>query len=305
MPANVLVTGAFGFVGRHVARAAAAAGQVVRGLGHGAWSRSEWREWGLADWHLADVTLDAMVSYGGEPDLIVHCAGSGSVAFSMAHPAQDFDRTVLTTRDVLEYVRLHRPQARVVLPSSAGVYGQVETLPIAVDAPLRPASPYGRHKRMAEDLALSYARHFGLSAAIARLFSVYGVGLRKQLLWDACDKLSRGPAEFGGTGAETRDWLHVEDAAQLLLLAGEAASPDCPIVNGATGEGVPIRHIVETLAAGFGGPGQVAFSGVSRPGDPPHFVADIAGARALGWEPRRRLDEELPRYARWFKEGAA
>ncbi len=305
MPRSALVTGAFGFVGRHVARAAADAGYLVTGIGHGSWGRAEWREWGIADWHAADVTLDALVSHGGDPAVIFHCAGSGSVAFSMAHPAQDFDRTVGTTRDVLEYVRLHHPAARLVLPSSAGVYGDVSALPIAVGSAGNPASPYGLHKRMAEDLVRSYGRHFGVAGAIVRLFSIYGPGLRKQLLWDACLKLSRGEAGFGGTGDETRDWLHVEDAAALMVTLAGHAAPSVPVVNGASGTGTPIRAIVGQIAAALPGAPAPAFSGHVRPGDPLHYVADIADARALGWTPRHDLTAGIAGYVDWFRADAS
>jgi UDP-glucose 4-epimerase len=294
MGRNVLVTGAFGFLGRHVSRACARAGHTVRGLGHGLWKRAEWSDWGVSEWHASDVTLDAMVSCAGKPDIIVHCAGSGSVGFSMSNPAQDFDRTVVTTRDVLEYMRLHRPQARLVLPSSASVYGNALTMPISLTAPLSPVSPYGVHKQMAEELCLSYARQFGVSVAIVRLFSVYGVGLRKQLLWDACTKLARGPATFGGNGQETRDWLHVDEAASSSRL----------IINGATGVGVPTRWIVETIANAFGGSGDVQFSGGARPGDPLHLIADMSDSHLLDWRLEKTLEAELARYVEWFKAGA-
>ena len=82
---KVIVTGAFGFIGRSVARHLAKLGWEVVGLGHGKWSRQEWETWGLTEWHTCDITLNSLLSYADTPDLIVHCAGSGSVNFSMTH----------------------------------------------------------------------------------------------------------------------------------------------------------------------------------------------------------------------------
>ena len=164
------VLGAAGFVGRHAARALALAGYDVVGIGHGSWLRDEWREWGLRDWHVADISLETLLTYAGEPEILVQCAGSGSVAFSMTHPAQDFRRSVDSTLAALDFVRLHAPDCRFVLPSSAAVYGSAEQMPITVADRLRPESPYGVHKKIAEDLCRSYARTFGIRAAIVRLF---------------------------------------------------------------------------------------------------------------------------------------
>lgn len=297
-----LVTGAYGFVGRHVARALAARGTHVTGLGHGSWGRDEWRQWGVAEWHTADVSLDTLTTYAGEPDLVFHCAGSGSVAFSMTHPMQDWQRTVGSTLAVLEYLRLQRPTARLVVPSSAGVYGVAARLPIAVGDELAPASPYGVHKKMAEDLCLSYGRHFGIRSALVRLFSVYGIGIRKQLLWDACRKLSEGAATFAGTGFETRDWLHVEDAAQLMLSAAAHAASACPIVNGGSGSAVCIRDVVALIAGRLGA--DYSFTGSARAGDPSHYQADAEQALAWGWSPQRVLDVELGAYVDWYRSGA-
>jgi UDP-glucose 4-epimerase len=297
---HVLVTGANGFLGRHVARCFAAQGHSVLGIGHGAWLQEEWELWGLRGWHSADVTLETLELYAGEPAVIVHCAGGGSVSFSIEDPIADFERTVVTTAHVLEYVRTFAPSCRVVYPSSASVYGMVEAVPIREDYPAAPISQYGTHKLMAEQMVTSYARQFGSSAAIVRLFSVYGCGLRKQLLWDACRKFANDDSVFMGTGDEVRDWLHVEDAANLLLAAAEHASPQCQTVNGGCGQGATVREVLLQLGSNFSQT-EPSFSGAKRTGDPTRFIADIEGAKAWGWLPTRRWREGVEEYATWWK----
>lgn len=301
MQKTVLVTGAAGFIGRNVARHYADAGWAVTGIGHGSWAEEAWQSQGFSAWHGADITLENLRAYAGEPAVIIHCAGSGTVGFSMAHPAQDFQRTVATTAAVLEFVRILSPASRVVIPSSASVYGAAATLPICESSPLSPVSPYGSHKRMAEELCQSYARNFGIATVVVRLFSVYGPGLRKQLLWDACTRIARGENGFFGSGQETRDWLHIDDAAALLMSAGELASPACRIVNGGAGEEVAVREVLGELFAAFGRSGPPTFTGVARMGDPERYRADISIARSWGWRPEKQWREGVREYAAWFK----
>lgn len=301
----VVVTGANGFMGRHVSRLAAARGDRVVGIGHGDWTEEAWRSWGLAAWHELDVTIASLVAHIGVPDLVVHCAGSSSVGFSFENPAQDFYRTVGTTVDVLEYIRTSAPETALVYPSSAAVYGRAAGLPIAEDSPLAPISPYGFHKVMAEDVCRSYATTFGTRVAIVRLFSAYGRELRKQLLWDACRKALSEDHRFAGTGRETRDWVHATDVARLLLLAGDHADRTAPIVNGASGMQVPIASIVGTLFEALGATKAPAFTGSARPGDPERIAGDPSRAMAWGWSPERRWEEGVRDYAAWFREIAS
>lgn len=296
-----LVTGAHGTIGRYVARALAQDGWRVVGLGHGRWTPGEAQSWGLAQWAEADVSLDALRALAVRPALVVHCAGSGAVGLSLTDPHLDFQRTVSTTAAMLEYLRLDAPGAALVYPSSAAVYGVADRMPMPEDLPLRPASPYGMHKRMAEELVFEHARFFDLRCAVVRLFSIYGEGFRKQLLWDACRRIQGNGTEFFGTGDETRDWLHVSDAAALLVEAARHAGRQCAVVNGGSGESVTVRDVVTELFRLMGRGAQPVFRGAPRPGDPLHYHADMRRALAWGWKPGIGWREGLARYVAWFR----
>lgn len=301
---RVLITGAHGFLGRYTARVFAKHKWHVAGVGHGNWSTAEWKAWGLSEWHETDVDLNALMTYGGEPDVIIHCAGSANVAFSMKFPAQDFERSVSTTVAVLEYARLQSSVPAVIFPSSAAVYGKVHSLPITEDHALTPVSPYGVHKFLCEQLLGSYCRHFRVPVGIVRFFSLYGAGLRKQILWDALNRLCRGENTFFGSGRETRDFLHVSDAASLLYCAAQNAGTGCPIVNGGTGTKISIAQLLEEIAQSLPKAPPAVFSGDSRDGDPEHYQADTARARAWGWTPSCQLSEGVAEYVRWFRQNA-
>lgn len=293
---RILVTGAAGFIGHYVASRLIREGHQVIGLGHGAPPEGLT----LSDWQGTGVDLANLFDYADDVEVIYHCAGSGSVAISLKDPVHDFNNNVLTTRAVLEFAR-RQGRSKVVLLSSAGVYGVAKQMPIRVGDPLNPISPYGANKVICEILVQQYARNFSVPAVITRLFSVYGEGLRKQLLWDASRKLMQKDTSFFGTGSETRDWIHVEDAAALIVAASSIASSDAPIINGGTGRAVPIRDIIENLAHHLGCYEAITFNGQVRPGDPQHYEADITGALATGWQPRIDLSNGLSRYAAWFQ----
>lgn len=300
--ATVLVTGSLGFIGRYVCSYFSLQGHRVIGVGHGTASEVEIREIGLSRWQSGDVLRPVLEVLAEPVDLIIHCAGTSLVAASFGDPDAESRKSFGAAVEVMEFARCQKTRPRIVVLSSAAVYGAVTQLPIREDAPLHPISPYGKSKLAIEQLCQQYGRDHGLEIAIVRLFSVYGCGLRKQLFWDACQKFARGDGRFGGTGDERRDWLHVHDAVRLIDAAMNRASAAVPIVNGGTGLSIKVRDALTHLRDLWPVPAlEITFSGEARPGDPPGYEADMTRALALDWAPVQGLVAGLADYVTWAR----
>ena len=302
MDKKVLITGGYGFLGRAAALNFKSCGCRVIGLGNGRWDELEANLHGFDGWLDATVSMSSLVALGECFDVIVHCAGNGSVGYSLSNPLQDFKKTVDGTAELLEYVRLNNPNAHVIYPSSAGVYGAKPDQPILETDELNPISPYGDNKRIAEELCASYARAYGLKISVIRFFSIYGPGLTKQLLWDASNKLwaAREEVVFWGTGEETRDWIHVDDAIELIRTVSECSEP-VGFINGAGGNRVTVRTVLEMLRDELGKDLTISFNNTVRAGDPRFYHADVSAALSLGWQARVSLHDGVRQYVSWYK----
>ncbi len=302
----IWVTGARGFIGRNLARALAGRGHEVWGLGHGSWVEAEARDWGITRWLNADVRATNLQSFARQckssPDIVFHVAGGSSVGAAIAGPHEDFDRTVAATAELLDWMRLESPATRLFALSSAAVYGSAQAGPLAEDRVCLPCSPYGFHKLMAEELCRSYAQSYGIRSTTVRLFSVYGSGLKKQLLWDLCTRLSAGPTrvQLGGTGDELRDWTDVRDVIRALIFMAESAGGDVSLINAGTQIATTVRSIAALVLATWPRHAEVTFSGQSRAGDPFSLIADGRRLDELGFEWNVPVEQGIGDYVRWF-----
>ena len=148
---------------------------------------------------------------------------------------------------------------------------------------------------------------FGLKSAVARLFSVYGPHLRKQLLWEICTRLQRGERTLvlGGTGAEVRDWIDVRDAARLFAKIAEVSQREsCQVINGGSGLSTTVSDIAGMLVTRWGGNVAVRFSGAARPGDPFSLLADDAKLRRLPFDWQIPVARGIIDYVSWFEDQA-
>tara|TARA_Y200000002_G_C22677851_1_gene662835 strand:+ start:139 stop:1062 length:924 start_codon:yes stop_codon:yes gene_type:complete len=298
---KILITGTYGFLGRFLANRFSKLGAVIYGIGHGKLTSKELDDNGITNYVCDDLKISTLKDICDKPNKIIHCASSSSVPYSVLYPKEDFERTTNSTLAVLEFMRLYAKEAKLVIPSSAAVYGQKGKIPISVNAKINPVSPYGNSKRIAEMLSKFYGKHFKLKISIVRLFSLYGPGLKKQLLWDACQKAILGNHLYSGTGLETRDWIYINDAASLILLALENASISTPIVNGGTGKSVSIKELLIFLYKKLGIDVTPKFSEIVREGDPLYFEADIKESLSLGWKPEIFWEDGVLEYVKWYK----
>ncbi len=305
------VTGAFGFIGRRVSLELARQGRTVLGVGHGSWPSSEAKNWGLSFWlngELNGSNFNSLRDSGGIPSEIYHLAGGASVSAASLSPLEDFRRNAVAAAELLEWVRQESPSTKIIVASSAAVYGNGYSVDISEDLPSNPFSVYGFNKSIMESLCRSYGFNFGIRSVTARIFSVYGIGLRKQLLWDSCTKLrdDPGPLKLSGSGAELRDWVHVEDTVTSMIKLGEIASSASPIVNIGTGKGTSVRYIATTMRdlwdAGSVQPArEIRFDGSTRPGDPTSLVADVSKLSSMGIKLERKFEVEAENFVKWYR----
>lgn len=288
----VWVTGANGFVGRHLKLA----------MRQRNWSVVEFGRRGGSVLPLTTEMFERAIVEHGRPSRVFHLAGGATVGHSIADPLDDFESNVATTACMLDAVRRFCPDCAVVVASSAAVYGSGHSGAIPTEAALLPFSPYGQHKRMAELLALTYAENFGLRATVLRLFSIYGPGLRKQLPFDICTKLaaSNGPVRLEGSGAELRDWCHVDDVVGAMVSLDSPPAGTVATFNIGSGQGMAVSDVAARIVASWGGGREVIFSGRSRPGDPLSLFAE-RDSLPPKFTPRVTPEQGFAEFVDWFK----
>ena len=250
---TVLITGASGFVGPHLARALSALGARIVGLAISAPPAGLT----LDGWHNADM-LDAAavarVIEAERPAAVVHLAGQSSAARSFEQPVETFRINVTGTWNLIEAVRAHAPMARMLIVGSGEVYGPLpQGTRAAEDAPFNPVSPYALSKAAADALAELHARAHGLDVVRTRSFGHTGPGQEPRFVVPSFARqiaaIERGgePVLKVGNLDVARDLTDVRDIvrAYVLLLGQGRAGEAYNVCRGAT---VKLTDMVRMLA---------------------------------------------------------
>ncbi|MFA6570221.1 MAG: SDR family oxidoreductase [Bacteroidota bacterium] len=296
---NILITGCSGFLGSKVAEIFKLNGNTIYGIDKNNIDKE--KETFFDSVIQAEVTTNNLSSFNTKFDIIVHCAGSSSVRFSFENPDADYQMTVGSTIEVLNFIKESNRDSILIYPSSAAVYGNAIQLPIKETSELKPISPYGQNKLIVENLCKENHNNYNTKILIIRFFSLYGAGLRKQLLWDACNKFhnSDNPSFFG-TGNEVRDWLNIRDAVQIIYKFSESDF-EFMTINGASGNGTTNKEIISMISNHFGKK-SFSFTGEVPAGDPLNLSADTQLLNSYGFKSEVSLDKGIIEYVDWYKK---
>ena len=235
---------------------------------------------------------------------VFHLAASVGNKRSVDDPIADAEINVLGTIRVLEASR-GADVGKVVISSSAAIFGEPRTLPIAEDHATDPDSPYGVSKLAAEKIGLAYARLHGIEVICLRYFNVYGPNQRFDAYGNVIPIfvfriLAGDPITIFGDGDQTRDFVNVRDVVQANLKAA-AAGGVCGAFNTGSGTRMSINDLVATLGTVM--PERIeVVHGEPRPFDVRDSLADIgAAARAFGYRPDVAMAEGLRDYTAWAR----
>ncbi|MEM4736743.1 MAG: GDP-mannose 4,6-dehydratase [Nitrososphaeria archaeon] len=236
-------------------------------------------------------------------DVCINCSGAASVPDSLRNPQRDFYLNTYTVFRQLDALRLCAPNCKYIHISSAAVYGNPVYLPIDEKHPLNPLSPYGIHKKVAEEIVREFCMHFSVKACSLRVFSAYGPRLKKQLFWDLYQKQRTSVEIFlYGTGKETRDFIYITDLVEAMECVIHNASFCGESINVANGKEYTVEYVARTFYRILGKKRiKVNFTKQERKGDPSQWRADIIRLKQLGYYPRISIEEGIENYIRWLK----
>jgi len=305
---GVLVTGAAGFIGSHLAERLRSMGLEVAGIDNFINGREEnlaalKGDRGFKLIHGDILNPKDLSKACKRVDSVIHMAAQPSVARSAEEPMEDFEVNAVGTLNVLECARKVDANA-VLLTSSSTVYGNAE-LPTSEDHPLRPISNYGASKAAAEVYCSSYSSLYGIRTASVRYFNIYGLRSRKGVMFDLLKKLreDRKKLEVLGTGDQEKDYLYINDAVDATLLVAEKGKLAGEAYNVGSGKAYTLKELTQLLLniLGLSGKTKILYKGgFSWPGDVQKTRANVSKLRGLGFNPKVELDQGMRAFVNWY-----
>jgi len=329
---SILVTGAAGFIGYHVARALLERGDRVVGIDNlNDYYDPTLKEARVAElepferWSFQRLDLSdrgGMERLFGESsfDRVIPLAAQAGVRYSLENPHAYGESNLIGFLNVLEGCR-HGGVEHLTYASTSSVYGANEVLPYSVRHNVdHPVSLYAATKKANELMAHSYSHLYGLPTTGLRFFTVYGPWGRPDMAYFKFTKaiLAGRPIDVYNHGKMRRDFTYIDDITEGVVRASDRVAEPDPDWSGAkpdpatsyapfrvynigNNDSVELRHFIEVLEDVLGVKAELNMMPM-QPGDVPATAADIdALARDTGFRPNTPIDEGLRRFVAWYR----
>jgi nucleoside-diphosphate-sugar epimerase len=304
---NILVTGGAGFIGSNLVKQLIDDGNKVRVLDNfssGYASNLDSLK-PIKINHVDVINKDLVEFLMKDVDIVFHLAASVGNKRSIDNPIIDAETNVIGTLNILEAARKAGVK-KIITSSSAGIYGELKTIPINENHPVEPDTPYGCTKLCEEKLCLSYAKMYDIEIICLRYFNVYGENQRFDAYGNVIPifvyRMFNGqPLLIYGDGEQTRDFVNVKDVVQANIKAAETQG-----ISGAfnigSGKNVTINKLVNLMISNYSGSVVVEHTD-KRMGDVKDSLADISMAKEkLSYNPNVDLETGLSEYIEWVKD---
>lgn len=296
---RVLVTGGAGFIGSHLANTLQRRGHYVRVLDDLSSGDPDSVAEGI-NFNRGDVRdKPKLWSLLQGVDVVYHLAARVSVPASVLYPREYNDVNVGGTVALLEACRDVGNIRRVVLASSATVYGDHTSQPVVENTVTLPAVPYAVSKVAAEQYLFTIGRLSGFETVALRIFNAYGPGqplppTHAPLIPHMMQQiLGKGSVVIYGDGEQTRDFVYIDDVVEALISAGQAPNVDRQIINVGSGVETTINAVAERISAITGLKADLIYNREAG-GGLARLVADLSRAKQLlSYAPRTQLDAGL------------
>lgn len=319
---RVMVTGAAGFIGMHVAERLMARGDAVIGVDN----LNEYYDPTLKGARLARLSRNSLFTFhqldlsnrdGVEGlfddctmDAVVHLAAQAGVRYSLVNPAAYVNSNLVGFANVLDGCRRH-PVTHLVYASSSSVYGANGKLPFTVGDPVdQPVSLYAATKKANELMGYTYAHLYGIPSTGLRFFTVYGPWGRPDMAYFSFTKaiLAGEPIDVFDHGRLLRDFTYIDDIVEGIVRVLDqppVVSPsEAPhrLFNIGNSSPVTVATFIETLESVLGARAKQRMRPM-QPGDVPATYADVRDLEAaVGFRPETSLQIGLEKFVAWYRD---
>ncbi len=302
---NILITGSQGFVGKNLSKNLSKFGYKCYGIGRAKSKKEKYKSKNYIKNINGTINDNRLNEFNNVKfEYIVHCAGGTSPNTNLIKSIsqdKDYEKNVTSIYTVLNYFSKFKKKPKIIFISTISVCGNVKKKKINENDKLNPISNYAFNKAIAEKICKLFNENDNFDILILRGSSLYGPGLQRQIIFDACQKISNGKSIFFGTGKETRDFIHINDFTELIMSIIKKGFKGYHIINAGSGNGTKIIAVVRSVIKILKKKIKPKFNNYGKNINPNSLIADIEKSKKFNWSPKISFHDGLKDYIKWFK----